>query len=72
MLLGSSVMPANLYIGQTYVQLGDVVRRAFVDSGMTAEQWNTGPALDREYMLVRAVYAMRAEAERLGPGVKVG
>jgi hypothetical protein len=43
MLLGSSVHPATFDInGKTYA-LGDIVQRAFADSGLTAENWNDLP-----------------------------
>lgn len=42
-LLGSNVHPATFEInGQTYA-LGDIVARAFADSGLTAENWNDLP-----------------------------
>ena len=42
-LLGSSVHPATFDInGKTYA-LGDIVTRAFADSGLTAENWNDLP-----------------------------
>lgn len=63
MLYGSSVLPAMIWIGGKEVQLGTVVNRALNDSGLTAEQWNALTDLEREYKLVDAVYAMRAEAQ---------
>lgn len=42
-LLGSSMHPATFDInGKTYA-LGDIVSRAFADSGLTAENWNELP-----------------------------
>lgn len=42
-LLGSNVHPATFDInGKTYA-LGDIVSRAFADSGLTAENWNELP-----------------------------
>lgn len=42
-LLGSNVHPATFEInGKTYA-LGDIVSRAFADSGLTAENWNELP-----------------------------
>ncbi len=61
MLLGSSVLPSCIWIDHTrsQVQLGDVVRHAFKKSGLTEEQWNDLLSLEREDLLVRAVYEMR-------------
>lgn len=62
MLLGSSVLPAMIWIGNKEVQLGTIVNRALSDSELTADQWNSLTELEREYRLVDAIYAMRAEA----------
>lgn len=59
MLLGSSLLPSTVF-GRW--QLGDVVRRAFADSGMSAEEWNAASEVAREHRLVDAAYAMREEA----------
>ncbi|HLK36058.1 MAG TPA: hypothetical protein VKU41_04850 [Polyangiaceae bacterium] len=45
------------------VQLGDIVRRAFAESGLDKESWNALPPLDREGRLAKAIYDMRDEAE---------
>jgi hypothetical protein len=47
-LFGSSLLPSSIWIGNYpkgvrgvhTVQLGEVVRRSFTDSGLTAERWN--------------------------------
>jgi hypothetical protein len=64
MLLGSDVLPAEVEIapGKT-VQLGDVVNRAFIDSGLPSRKaWNALPMQDIEARLAATVVAMREEA----------
>ena len=63
MLLGSSVLSSMINIGGKEIQLGAVVSRAFKDSELTKEAWNDLHCLERENILVRTVYQMRAEAE---------
>jgi hypothetical protein len=67
MLLGSSILPSDVYIGELdgHVQLGNIVRRAFIESKLTADEWNNLPAIDREIILVKTVYAMRSELASL-------
>lgn len=60
MLLGSNVFPPTVYLDGTDVPLGDLVRWAFYKSKMTKEQWNAMSELDRDLLLVRAYYDMRA------------
>jgi hypothetical protein len=64
MLLGSSLLPALINIGGVDVQLGDVVCRAVHDGKFSAFSWNALDPLEREGYLARAVYEMRAEAEK--------
>lgn len=64
MLLGSSLLPSMIYVGGKEIPLGDVVRRAFHDIKLTSQQWNDLDPLDREGLLARAVYTMRAEADK--------
>ena len=64
MLLGSSIVPTLIVIGAREVQLGEIVRRAFVESGLDVEHWNALQALDREARIAKIIYDMRAEAER--------
>jgi hypothetical protein len=64
MLLGSSLLPSMINIGDKEVQLGDVVRRAYHDSNLTVTQWNNLDPLEREGLLARAVYTMRAETSK--------
>jgi hypothetical protein len=66
MLFGSSVLPATMFIAYVEVQLGDIVRRAQADSGLSVEDWNRLPPVQREYKLVDAIYKMREEAEARG------
>lgn len=63
MLLGSSLLPSMIWVGGVDVQLGEVVRRSHRESGLTAEAWNGLPCLEREALLAKTVYAMRAEAD---------
>lgn len=64
MLMGSSLLPAIIRIGTKDVQLGDVVRRAHLDSGLSVDEWNALKELTREHLLARVVYEMRAEADK--------
>lgn len=62
-LLGSDVLPSQVWIARdTYVQLGDVVRRGFEETGMTVKQWNALDSLLRDSILEYAVAVMQAEA----------
>ena len=61
MLYGSCIFPGLVRIKWDEVQLGDIVRRAFADSGLTTEQWNNLSERDREHKLVDAFYDMRSE-----------
>lgn len=60
-LLGSSLQPALVQIGDQELQLGDVVRRAKADSGLSVEAWNELAEDDREKAISRAVAALQAE-----------
>jgi len=62
MLLGSSLLPAMIWIGEKQVQLGDVVCKAFEKTGLTASEWNALEPLKREGLLAETVYALRAVA----------
>lgn len=62
-LLGSNILPADVEVAEgVTVQLGEVVARAFEDSGLSAEDWNALADDAREEMLAAAVEAMKAEA----------
>jgi hypothetical protein len=63
MLLGSNIFPSEPWLGGRRVQLGDIVRRAYQDSRLTAEAWNSLAEREREHLLVDAYYAMRAEVK---------
>lgn len=63
MLFGSNVLPAMIWCGNKELQLGDFVRRAVRDSGLTDEKWNALTEQEREYKIIDAVYAMRTEAK---------
>lgn len=68
-LLGSTLLPAVMIIGVREVQLGEIVARAHKDSGLSVAQWNALPELEREALIAKAVYSMRAEASRFSLGV---
>jgi hypothetical protein len=61
-LFGSSVIPSMVWIGESNVQLGDIVRRAKAKSGLTTEGWNDLDQIEREMLLVRMIYQMRDES----------
>lgn len=60
-LFGSDILPSTIKVGPRDVQLGDVVRRAHADSGLTVEQWNDLDGCDREVLLICAVFDLREE-----------
>lgn len=64
MLYGSSLLPAMVHIGDREVQLGDIVRRSQLDSGLSITDWNALEPLKREAFLAATVYKMREEAEK--------
>lgn len=64
-LIGSSVQPAVLKIGDDEVQLGDIVAAAQAESGLTAKQWNKLSDKKREA-------AIAAEIERRVEALKTG
>lgn len=55
MLLGSSVQPSELDVHGETVTLGEVVERAFEESGLTVEEWNGLEDADREARVQQAV-----------------
>ena len=61
-LIGSGKQPSDVQIadGKT-VPLGDVVGRAYKDSGLTVEDWNKLAEDDREARIEAAIEAMRAD-----------
>lgn len=62
-LMGSDWQPSEVTITEnSKVPLGDVVRFAFVRSGMTTKQWNALPCRVREVLLIEAVTTMQEEA----------
>jgi hypothetical protein len=62
-LLGTDSMPAVVDIGGREVQLGDIVRRAYENSGApSAEAWNAADASSRDVYINAALEQMRAEA----------
>lgn len=65
-LLGSSVLPANVEIGEKKsVQLGEIVAAAHKASGLTLADWNALPEADREAKLAETVEALKTEEAAL-------
>lgn len=64
MLYGSSLLAPTIRIGKVDVQLGDIVRRAYRDLGLSVEEWNALEPLKREGLLAKTIYEMRAEADK--------
>jgi hypothetical protein len=60
-LYGSDFLPAVLELAGEKIALGDIVRQAFVDSGLTPDAWNALDGLDREKRLTAAVWLIRAK-----------
>lgn len=60
-LYGSDLLPAIVEIAGEKIALGDIVRQAFVDSGLTPDAWNALAGLDREQRLTAAVWLIRAK-----------
>lgn len=66
-LLGSSRHESTIALtAAKSVALGDVVARAFKDSTLTVEEWNSLKDATREKLIDAAVDAMKAEAEAEG------
>lgn len=60
-LFGSSILASHVDIGlEARVQLGEIVRAAHAESGLSVEAWNALPDADREERLANAVEAMKA------------
>ena len=68
MLYGSSLLAPTIRIGKADVQLGDIVRRAYKDLGLSVDEWNSLEPLKREGLLAKAIYEMRAEADEAEKG----
>lgn len=60
-LLGSSVLPAVVMIGDARVQLGGLVVAAAKMSGHDTESWNALPDADREALLQTAIEKLSAD-----------
>lgn len=61
MLFGSSYLPSTIYIAGREYTLGDIVRRAFTDSGLSSEGWNNQKPVERDIRLVKALHAIDEE-----------
>lgn len=61
-LLGSSVQPALIEVGDRTIQLGELVAAAHVRSGLSVQEWNDLPLNDREFMLADELEIMRKAA----------
>lgn len=68
MLLGSGVLPSMVPIGDTEVQLGEVVRGAFEASELSVEEWNALEGDAREQLLQDEVDRLISEATGQGSG----
>ena len=53
-----------IWIGGVEIQLGTVIARAHKESGLTVDEWNAIEPLQREGLLAKVVYDMRAEADK--------
>ena len=62
-LLSSDVLREEYVIGTRRVRLGEVVRRAKVDSALAAADWNDLSEIERTFWVVAALFALRAEVE---------
>lgn len=62
-LYGSSFLAANFTIGDRVYSLGDVVRIAHQESGLTVNEWNDLPPSDREQRLLNTLVNLRAQYE---------
>lgn len=66
-LYGSSILPSEIIIGETPLQLGEIVSWAYSRFDGTATDWNALPELEREALLAQAIYELRrlhAEEQR--------
>lgn len=50
-LYGSDTLPSEVAVGETKVQLGEIVAAAHTASGKTVEQWNALLPIDRDALL---------------------
>ncbi len=60
-LLGSSVLPSVIAIGEKEVHLGDVVAAAHAESGLSVSEWNALPPEQIEDLLALRVEKLRQE-----------
>lgn len=61
-LHGSSTLPSLVAIGAAEVALGDIVRRAFTDSGLAVADWNGLTDAERDARLAATIATLEAEA----------
>ncbi len=59
-IVGSNILPSSMYIEGKEVSLGTIVHRSWMDSGLTITEWNHLPDLDREALLAKTIYEMKA------------
>lgn len=62
-LFGSDFLPGIFTFAGSTIQLGDVVRQAFVDSELTPAAWNRLHGLNREKLLLEAAWRIRSKCE---------
>jgi hypothetical protein len=70
-LLGSSVQPAIIKVGEREVQLGELVRRAYEKSGLNVAGWNALPVDERELHLQVELEDMQKQASADTPKAPV-
>lgn len=62
-LFGSNTLSSNIELSPTLtVTLGDVVRVAFTESGLTVAEWNAIPEAMQDSLLNSAILTMKNEA----------
>jgi hypothetical protein len=67
MLIGSDALPSHFAVEGTGYTLGDLVRRAFENSGLTVEAWNTLSSKYRDVILCHELsnWRMRIFVEKV-------
>ena len=67
-LIGTNILPALIEIALgKEVQLGEVVTKAHAKSGLSLEDWNALPEVDRDALLTAMVDELKAEASQQQP-----
>lgn len=66
-LLGSSIQPANIHVGEGEVQLGEFVAAAHLRTGMSVNDWNELPETDRERLIAQEIQNAQVVAAGTNP-----